>query len=644
MTTAIDINKNEYEMAPIKDIETGGDSNDIEIIKESNGLNGSPVHAKLGAGFKDSPFSSSKSPQDIKWKDINFTVKGKTILKDCWGEVPAGKTMAIMGASGAGKSSLLNVLAGRSAPSKANGIEITGRVNVQGKDINPVQFRKNIAYVMQEDAIQATSTPREALEFSAKLRLPDSTSDEVIKNLVDHLLEDLGLTVCADVLVGGALIKGISGGQRKRTSVGIELITNPSLLFLDEPTTGLDSYTAYNCVSLLKSVAGYNTAVLCTIHQPSSEVFFLFDLVIFMNSGRILYQGPVNKIVSHFTKYGYECPANYNPSDYIMLINQTETPQALEDSGVFMALPPDSLFPDSTKITKAATTIGSEKDLGVKASLLKQFYLLTEREVIATYRDTNALATRFGTTIFLNILYGCIFLGVGGKDNGVSNNFNAHFGGLTMSTIGALFGASQATMLMFPFERPMFLREYSTGTYTATAYFVSKILIELPLVFVQTVLQFIFVYFMMDLQGNFILLVLASWGLAVAACSIAVILGCAIADVKDVTEFAPLLFVPQLLFAGFFIRLSQVPVYLRWSQYLCSLKYAMNLLIAIEFDPSSKSCKHSSDAEHNCRNLLSNNNIQLDYLWLYAFLLFVLFAGFRLIGASILVEKAKRFY
>lgn len=188
-----------------------------------------------------------------------------------------------MGPSGAGKSSLLNVLAGRS--SSAPGISITGKVKVGQTLINPVDFRQNIAYVMQDDALMGTATPREALRFSAALRLDDSYSAEAIELSVNETLAGLGITDCADVLIGNAMIKGISGGQRKRTSVGCEIITNPSLLFLDEPTSGLDSFAAFNLVKLLQQVAKTNCPVLCTIHQPSSEVFALFDIVIVVVAG-----------------------------------------------------------------------------------------------------------------------------------------------------------------------------------------------------------------------------------------------------------------------------------------------------------------------------------------------------------------------
>lgn len=184
-----------------------------------------------------------KSSSDIEWSCINYSVPKKQILSGCSGLVKSGQVCAIMGPSGSGKSSLLNVLAGRSTPGA--GIDIKGTIKVGGTIINPIKFKTHIAYVMQDDHLMATATPREALRFSASLRLPSSTSSNDIDQLVDATISELGLDDCADVLIGGALIKGISGGQRKRTSIGVELISNPSLLFLDEPV----SNTIYTFIS-----------------------------------------------------------------------------------------------------------------------------------------------------------------------------------------------------------------------------------------------------------------------------------------------------------------------------------------------------------------------------------------------------------
>ena len=147
---------------------------------------------------------------------------------------------------------------------------------------------------------------------------------------------------------------------------------------------------------------------------------------------------------------------------------------------------------------------------------------------------------------------------------------------------------------------------------------------------------------MIGMQGNFIFIVLAGFGLAAASCSVAVMLGCLVGDVKDVTELAPLLFVPQLLFAGFFISTSLIPVFLRWAQYLCALKYSLNLVLMTEFALSNPSC--SGAAKHFCAGVLDGNDVDSSLWWVYMLLLIALFIGFRVIAAVVLVQKAKRFY
>ena len=224
----------------------------------------------------------------------------------------------------------------------------------------------------------------------------------------------------------------------------------------------MDSYTAFSCVKLLKKVAVHTKiAVLCTIHQPSSEVFFLFDSVIFMKDGFIFYQGPVTGIASYFSKFDFHCPSNYNPSDFIMFISQTSTAEELMAKGVMMSLPPNG----EKSVDGASTLVETEnKILVAKSSMVTQLRMLIRREMVGTGRDKAALGARFGITIFLNLLYGLIFFNAGGKDDSNPTNFNTHFGAVTMVAISSMFGTAQPVMLMFPFERPMFLREYSTGT------------------------------------------------------------------------------------------------------------------------------------------------------------------------------------
>ena len=287
-------------------------------------------------------------------------------------------------------------------------INTCAQITVGGKVINPVAFRKNIAYVMQDDALLATATPREALRFSATLRLPQTTSITAIHELVERLIDELGITECADVIIGGALIKGISGGQRKRTSIGIELITSPVLLFLDEPTSGLDSHTSCSLLALLKKMTQKDCTILCTLHQPSSEIFFMFDNVIFMKAGRVFYQGPVKQIVKHFALKGFECPENHNPADFVMSVLQVTTVEECEEKHIFMYAPPEMLDKSGSVKWNA-----QEIQFTVESSFSRQFSMLTYREVLNTIRDKASLGARFGATIFLNLLFGLIFLDAG---------------------------------------------------------------------------------------------------------------------------------------------------------------------------------------------------------------------------------------
>jgi len=148
-------------------------------------------------------------------------------------------------------------------------------------------------------------------------------SPEDRKERVEYLIKILSLTACADTQVGRSFQRGISGGERKRTAIGYEMVTNPSLIFLDEPTTGLDSWTAYSVVRSLHKLAELGRTVVCTIHQPSSEIYALFDRLILLSSGKTAFSGPAKKAVEYFSTIGYQCPPYSNPSDYYMKILKT---------------------------------------------------------------------------------------------------------------------------------------------------------------------------------------------------------------------------------------------------------------------------------------------------------------------------------
>jgi ABC-type multidrug transport system ATPase subunit len=217
--------------------------------------------------------------------------------------------------SGAGKTSLLNILAGRAASRGRLSIKSEVRLNKFQLNTTHNKLRPHNAYLAQDEYLQVTSTPREAIYFSAKLRLSRATSEENLTKLVNKMLKELGLVHCADTYVGGALVKGISGGERKRTSVGVELVVRPAMVFLDEPTSGLDSFSAVQLCQVLKKVANAGSSVLFTIHQPASEIFSSFDRLILLNKGRVMYNGLVEDVSDYFGDRGHPLPPKYNPGE-----------------------------------------------------------------------------------------------------------------------------------------------------------------------------------------------------------------------------------------------------------------------------------------------------------------------------------------
>uniref|UniRef100_A0A8C1N4X1 ABC transporter domain-containing protein n=1 Tax=Cyprinus carpio TaxID=7962 RepID=A0A8C1N4X1_CYPCA len=253
----------------------------------------------------------------------------REILKNVSGIMKTGLN-AIMGATGSGKTSLLDVIAGRKDP---RGLR-SGQVLVDNKVVTS-DLRLMSAYVVQDDILMGTLTVRENLLFSGNLRLPRkqcSTADKEKK--VESIIQELGLEDCADTKIGTEFIRGVSGGERKRCSIGMELITSPTLLFLDEPTTGLDSNTANSIIALLHRLSRGGRTIIFSIHQPRYSIFRLFDHLTLLHKGETVYAGPAGKAMDYFQSLGYTCEAFNNPADFFLDITNGEALSSMhENSG-----------------------------------------------------------------------------------------------------------------------------------------------------------------------------------------------------------------------------------------------------------------------------------------------------------------------
>ena len=236
---------------------------------------------------------------------------GKKILTNVSGAMQSGSFWAVMGGSGAGKSTFLNVLMGKTK-------HTSGSVLVNGHQEQVKKYKKLIGYVPQDDIVLPELTVRENILYSARVRLPSAWSDERKQEHVDTLIACLGLSHVADSLVGDPRKPVISGGQRKRVSIGLELAAAPMALFLDEPTSGLDATSAASVMGLLKSISCLGVTTIAIIHQPRQEVFESIDNLLLLGNGQEIYAGRTTDAPAYFNDLAFTFPRNRNPADVIM--------------------------------------------------------------------------------------------------------------------------------------------------------------------------------------------------------------------------------------------------------------------------------------------------------------------------------------
>ncbi|KAF5897265.1 ATP-binding cassette sub-family G member 2-like, partial [Clarias magur] len=442
----------------------------------------------------------------VSFHNIHYSVKSKTgilckqkktrknILIDLNGIMKPGMN-AILGATGSGKSSFLDVLAARKDPHG-----LTGEVLIDGAP-QPPNFKCLSGYVVQDDVVMGTLTVRENLRFSAALRLPMSISQKEKEEKVERLIEELGLTKVADARVGTQLIRGISGGERKRTNIGMELIIDPSVLFLDEPTTGLDASTANSVLSLLKRMSNHGRTIILSIHQPRYSIYRLFDTLTLLVSGRQVYHGPAQSALEYFSNIGFTCEPHNNPADFFLdvingdysVLSQDKPHENaeldLKQEGSSCQAMEDRLVQEykqwsyckQTRDELEQITQGREYDNRPKSrtityntSFCHQFKWVLKRTFRNLMLNPQTSFAQVGVTLFLALIVGAIFFSVPSDMSGIQNRMGALFFITTNQCFGSLSSAE-----LFITERKLFLHEYVSGYYRVSVYFLCKLLSDI---------------------------------------------------------------------------------------------------------------------------------------------------------------------
>ena len=530
----------------------------------------------------EAPRASQSSGLPIVFRNICYTVKRRrekgspdgastlTVLNDISGLAKPGRVMVIMGPSGAGKTSLLDILAGRTVPS-------CGQMALGSKSpCFPVDVQRRAAYVQQDDAIMASQTVREALRMAANLTLPRGTSQAERQQRTDALLKTFHLEGCADTIVGDPVggLTGISGGERKGLAVALGAVRDPRLIFLDEPTSGLDSHKAYTLVRVLKQLAAANNStVVCTLHQPSSDIFALYDDLMLLLDGRCVFNGAAAESVPYFASIGHPCPNFANPADFLFMHVLT----SLEEDGCVdegrSALLASSWAKSELNceaMRRVEDAMGTADASGLplaRADLTAR--LRSSMPPCCSVPSTMCVATRcVARPRVPGHLLGSdhslwIWWDVGNDQNSVQDRAGVIFflaaNGLMQNVMGVL--------TTFANERAAVLKEQENGMYQTLPYFLARILVDLPLKIVCPVLMGSIGYWTVGLQADgmrFLNCLVTMVLLALSGNAIGLFLACLFSDVALALMVAPMVILPFMMFSGFFLNPESSPVWLLW--------------------------------------------------------------------------------
>ncbi|XP_043912558.1 broad substrate specificity ATP-binding cassette transporter ABCG2-like [Protopterus annectens] len=532
----------------------------------------------------------------VKGKSLLHKKEEKAILHDVSGIMKPGMN-AILGPTGSGKTSLLDVIAGRNNP---DGLK-NGQVLVDGELVTS-SFCLRSAYVVQQDALMGTLTVRENLQFSASLRLSSQQySSEEKQMQVNSVVRELGLQDCADTKIGTDFIRGVSGGERKRCSIGMELIISPSLLFLDEPTTGLDANTANSIMHLLYTLSRNGRTVIFSIHQPRYSIFRLFDNLVLLNKGEVVYAGPAGEATSYFEGIGFKCEAFNNPPDFFLDVMSGEVSQSNSDHVLCLDVDNTSdknplafyyrrshyydqleeelkQLAGTTKVTEVATA----RKMSYATSFVHQLCVVCQRTVLNILRNPQTSVAQLFLCIFFAVLVGLIYYQIPDTlPEALQNRVGAFF----FLVINQVFGNLSAVEL-FINERVLFIHENSSGYYRTSVYFLSKVFADLiPNRIIPMMVFSGISYFMMGLKANaesFFLYAITLSLTSLAAVSMAFLVSASVSTFSLANVLIALPYVFMMVFGGFLVNLNAMLDWLSWIKWISIFRYGMNALTVIE--------------------------------------------------------------
>ncbi|CAH9132735.1 unnamed protein product [Cuscuta epithymum] len=531
-------------------------------------------------------------PQEMK---IEGVVGGSLeLLKGVSGAFRPGVLTALMGVSGAGKTTLMDVLAGR----KTGGY-VEGEIKVSGFAKKQKTFARISGYCEQNDIHSPHLTVYESLTFSAWLRLPSEVDSETRNLFMMEVMELVELTSLRDALVGLPGVNGLSTGQRKRLTIAVELVANPSIIFMDEPTSGLDARAAAIVMRTVRNIVDTGRTIVCTIHQPSIDIFEAFDELLLMTlGGQEIYVGPLGHHSCHLISYfesieGIEEIKNgYNPATWVLenTTREREVALGINFNEIYRK---SELYQRNMALVKELSTppLGS-RDIKFPTeysqSFLTQFIACLQKQRWSYWHNTSYTALRAFFTIVIALMFGTMFWDLGGRRSKAQDLFNA-MGSMYAAVlfIGCLnaFIVQQAVAV----ERTVFYREKAAGMYSALPFSFAMIVVELPYILIQALIYGATVYSMIGFEWKvrkflwylLIMFLTFLYSTFLGMMSVAMTPNLEVASIMATGSFGI-----WNLFSGFLIPRPRAPVWWRWYFRLSPVQWTLYGLVASQFGDS----------------------------------------------------------
>eukprot|EP01133_Synstelium_polycarpum_P014998 gene14998-17734_t len=525
----------------------------------------------------------------LSFKDLSYTVQAKkkkmTLLKGISGTVSPGELVAVFGPSGSGKTTLLDILANR----KEAG-EIGGTVLINGCPFDD-EYKRLCSYVVQEDILLPTITVRETLRFYADLKLPNSWTNREREERINSVLEQIGLTHRADakiggMLPGGILVRGLSGGEKRRVTIGCALVTSPSIMLLDEPTSGLDTTSAMTVMkTLVQLTREKNITIICTIHQPRSEIYRLFTKVLVLTEGRLVYYG--SNPVEHFISLGYPFPEQTNPADYILdAVTQIKESGLAEEIGDRLAPSYSALVPDAAPDSHPRSRSGYTS--AYNNGLFTQFVVLWKRTGMDFVRNPSNSIIRFVVAAFVGLLFGACFANLSMSPKGMQSRAAVLFY-LVINMVLQPF----CSISLFISKRTLFNAERAARLYHTLPYYLAMMFFECLACIITAFILGTIAYWFADLNNDIgayffamAILVLAHF----AGDFFMLFISCLTIQIDSSFAIGAGVTTVYQLFAGFFVTIDNLPKSFGWLRYINFIYYAFESLMANEFEGTRMNC------------------------------------------------------